>query len=95
MQERRLQDRGDDEHVHRAFGRQAGGADAVGEPHATVDFHGAGVAPFHLGQELRGLLLLDQRAAHAAHAEIDGERQAHWPSADDQNVRIHHYLSSN
>ena len=65
--------------------RQAGGADAVGKPHAAEDFHGAGVAPLHLGQELRCLLLLDQRAAHAAHAEIDGERQPHRTGADDQN----------
>ena len=91
VQQRRLQDRGDDEDVHRALRRQAGGADAVGEPHAAVDFHGAGVAPLHLGQELRGLLLLDQGAAYAAQAEIDGEGQAHRTGADDQNVRIHHY----
>ncbi len=90
MQQRRLQDRGDDEHVHRAFRRQAGGADAVGEPHAAEDFHGPGVAALHLGQELRRLLLLDERAAHAAHAEIDGEGEPHRPRADDQNVRIDH-----
>ena len=37
-------------------GRQAGGADSLGEPHAAEDFHGAGVAALHLGQQLRRLL---------------------------------------
>ncbi len=90
MEQRRFQDRGDDEHVHRAFRRQAGGADAVGKSHAAEDFHGPRVAALHLGQELRRLLLLDERAAHAAHAEIDGEGEPDRPGADDQNVRIDH-----
>ena len=66
--------------------RQPGGADFLGEPHAPVDFHGARVAALHLRQELRRVLLLDQHAAHAAPAEIDGERQPDRAGADDENL---------
>ena len=58
------------------------------EAEPAVDFHGAGVAALHLGQELRRLFLLEEGAAHAALAEIDGERQADRAGADDENLCI-------
>ncbi len=88
MQQRRLDQRRDDEHVHRHVARKAGGADFLRNAEAAVDFHGAGVAPLHLGQELRRVLLLDQHAAHAAAPEIDGERQAHGSGADDDDFGV-------
>ena len=88
MQERRLDQGKDDEHVHRRLARQSGGAYLFGDAEAAVNFHGAGVAPLHLGQELRGVFLLDEDAAHAQLAECDGERQPHGSGADDENLRI-------
>ena len=41
------------------------------------------------GQQLRRALLLDQRAAHAAPAEVDGERQPDRAGADDENLGVH------
>jgi hypothetical protein len=89
MEQRRLGQRGDDEHIHRHVRRQAGGAEPLGQPHAAEDFHGARVAALHLGQPLRRVLALDQQAADAAPAEVDGERQPHRPGADDKNLSVH------
>src|SRR3989441_8964497 len=94
MQERGLGQRQDDEHVHRDVVAQAGGADLVDDSHAPEDFHGARIAPFHLRQELRRFLLLDQRAAHPAHAEIDGERKTDRAAADDERLRVHRAYSA-
>src|SRR2546425_169167 len=71
-----------------------GGADLVDDSHAPEDFHGARIAPFHLRQELRRFLLLDQRAAHPAHAEIDGERKTDRAAADDERLRVHRAYSA-
>src|SRR6266850_718880 len=94
MQERRLNQREDDEHVHRDVLAQAGGADLVRDSHAPEDFHGARIASLHLRQELRRFLLLDQRAAHAAPAEIDGERKADRTAADDEYLLVHRPYSA-
>jgi hypothetical protein len=40
------------------------------------------------------LLLLDQGAAHAAPAEIDGKRKADWAAADDQYLCFHRPYSA-
>ena len=88
MQQRRLGERRDDEHVHRHVARKAGVADFLHDAEAAVDFHGAGVAALHLGQELRRFFLLEQDAAHAAAAEVDGERQADGSGADDDDLGI-------
>jgi hypothetical protein len=69
--------------------RQAGGAHRIREPHAAVDFHGAGVAPLHFRKECRRLLALDKDGAHAAQPEVDGERQAGGPAAHDDDFRVH------
>ena len=57
-------------------------------PMPPVDFHGAGVAPLHLRQELRRVLLLEQNAAHAAAAKIDRQRKPDRPGADDDDLRV-------
>ena len=88
MQQRRLVQRAHDVHVHRHVRRQAGGAHFRREAHAAEDLHGARVAALHLRQELRLGLALDERAAHAALAEVDGEREPDRPGADDQNFGI-------
>ena len=89
MQERRLDQREHDEHVHRAARRQAGRAHFLRDSHAPVDLHAAGIAALHLGEELRRLLLLDDGASNAAQAEIDGERQAGRAGTDDENLGVH------
>src|SRR5207249_3111061 len=89
VQEWGLGQRQDDEHVHRNVVAQAGGADLVDDSHAPEDFHGARIASLHLRQELRRFVLLDQRAAHAAPAEIDGERKTDRTAADDERLRVH------
>ncbi len=61
----------------------------VGQSHAPVDFHGARVGALHLRQEQRRLLLLDQDAAHAAHAEIDRKREARRSGAGNDDLGIH------
>src|SRR3989442_10378888 len=94
VQEWGLGQRQDDEHVHRNVVAQAGGADLVDDSHAPEDFHGARIASLHLRQELRRFLLLDQRAAHAAPAEIDGERKTDRTAADDERLRVHRAYSA-
>ena len=61
----------------------------LGEAHAAEDFHGARVAALHLRQALRRVLALDQRAAHAAPAEIEREGEPDRSGADDQNLGVH------
>src|SRR5258706_7418919 len=90
MEQRRFEDRSDNEDIHRAMGWQAGGTDAVCEPHAAEDFHGAAIESLHLGKKLRRFLLLDERAAHAAQSQIDRRRQPDRPRADDENVSVDH-----
>src|SRR5436190_8169681 len=87
-QQRRLVHRQDHVDIHRRVAVQPGRADLAGETHAPEDFHRAGVAALHLGEELRRFLALDQRAAHAFLAEVDGERQSDRPGADDQDLGI-------
>ena len=41
------------------------------------------------GKNCGAFLLLDEHAAHAAPAEIDGEREADRAGADDENLRVH------
>ncbi len=89
MHQRRLDQREHDEDVHRAVSRQTGGAHALGKAHTPVNLHGAGVAPLHLREECRCVLLLDEHAAHAAQREVDSERQAGRSAADDKNLCIH------
>ncbi len=91
-QQRRLVHRRDDVDVHWHVGAEARGANAFRQSHATVHFHRAGVDALHLGQEGRGFLLLDERAADAALTEVDGERQAHGPGADDEHLCVHEFL---
>jgi hypothetical protein len=79
VHQRRQVQRAHDVHVHRHIGGQAGGAHLRREAHAAEDLHGARVAALHLRQELRLGLALDQRAAHAALAELDGEDQPTVP----------------
>ena len=88
MQQRRLDQRGDDEHIHRHVAREAGIADFLRDAEPAVDLHGAGVAPLHLGQKLRRVLLLEQDAAHAAAAKIDGEREPDRAGADNDDLRV-------
>ena len=86
--QRRLREIEHDINVHRHVAAQAGSADLLGEPHAPVHLHGAGVDALHLRQERRRVLLLHQDRANAALAEIDGERQADRPCANNENLRI-------
>ena len=86
VQKRRLDQRRDDEHVHRRIAREAGVADFFRQPEPAINLHGAGVAALHLGQELRRVLLLDQDAAHATPAEVDRERQADRAGADNDDL---------
>src|SRR5258707_4145623 len=88
MEQRRFENRSDDEDVHRAMGRQSGGTDAVCEPHAAEDFHGAGIAALHLGKELRRFLLLDERPAHARKPQIARKDQPDRARADDENLGV-------
>src|SRR5713101_3993221 len=90
VKERRFDDRSDDEDVHWAMGRQAGGTDAICERHASEDFHGAGIASLHLGKELRRFLLLDEDTAHAPQPEIDRKGQPNRARADDENLGVDH-----
>ena len=88
MQQRRLNQGRDDEYVHRAIARKSGVANFGRNAHPAINLHGAGVAPFHLREKLRGILLFKQRAMHASPAQVDGERQAHRAGADDENLCI-------
>ena len=77
------------ENIHRHISGQSGSADLIRQPHAPIDFHAARVAALHFRQELRRFLLLDQRAANAAHAEIDRERKPGRSGAGDDDLGIH------
>ena len=78
------------ENVHRRVARQAGIADFFGDAEAAVDFHRAGVAALHFGELDRGFVAFDQRAAHAALAEVERQRQADGAGADDQDIGFRH-----
>ena len=78
------------EHVHRRFARQACVAHGLGDAQAAEDLHRAGVAALHLRELNRCRVALDQRRAHAALREIEREREADRPGADDENLRILH-----
>jgi hypothetical protein len=88
MQQRRLDQGGDDEHVHGRVAREPRVANIFRDAHAPVNFHGASVAPFHLREKLWRWLLLKQNAAHASSAQVDCERQADRAGADDKDLRI-------
>ena len=88
MEQWRVDQRRDNKDIHRHVARQAGVADFLRNAEPAVDFHRPGVAPFHLGQELRRILLLQQNAVHAAAPKIDRERQAHGSSADDDDFCV-------
>ena len=66
-----LYQRSNDEHIHRAVSWKAGVTDLLGETQPPIDLHSTGIASFHLGQELRRLLLLDQHTAHPLFPKID------------------------
>ena len=88
MQQRRLGERKHDIDVHRDVGPQSRGADLSRKSDAAIHLHGPRIDALHLRQEGRPLLLLDQRAAHAALAEVDRKRQPGRPAADDEDFRI-------
>src|SRR5207244_3812825 len=69
----------------------SGSTNVLGKAEATENFHRPRVAAFHLRVAERRVVLLDQRAADAALAEIDGERQPDRSSPDDENLGIHSY----
>src|SRR5207302_6088655 len=68
---------------------QPGVADLAGEPHASENLHAARIHALHLGQELRRFLLLDERTAHAAQAEIDRKREADRAGTNDEDLGVH------
>lgn len=89
MQQRRLNQRRDNEHVHGRVTRETGVADFLRDAQPTVNFHGSGIAALHLGQELRGVFLLKQDAVHPAATKIDSERKPYWTSANNNDLSIH------
>ena len=88
MQQRRLNQGGDDKYVHRAIARKFGVANFGRNAHPAIDLHSAGVAPLHFRKKLRGLLLFKQNATYASPSQVDGERQAHRARADDEDLCI-------
>jgi hypothetical protein len=78
--------------VHRPVRRVSGGTDGLGNAEAAEDFHRPRIAALHLRIAERRVVLLHQRAADAAFAEIDGERQPDRTSPNDENLRIHSIL---
>src|SRR5262249_544530 len=88
MKKRRPHQRRDDEEVGGEVGGEGGGTDFVGDPEPAVDLHRARVASLHFGQKLRGVLLLQQDAAHTALAKINSKREAYRSCADDDDLRI-------
>jgi len=89
LEERRLNQRQHDEHIHRDVAREPGGADLFGEPHAPENLHAARIHALHLGEELRRLFLLDEHATHTAQAEIDREREPNRAGTNDEDLGIH------
>ena len=69
-------------------GQRRGSAQRIGHSPAPQVLHGARVGG--LGARLRTCAqsLFDQRDGHAAHAELDCERQADRAGADDQHVGL-------
>jgi hypothetical protein len=88
MQQRWLNQGRDDEYVHWAIARKSGVANFGRNAHPAINLHGAGVAPFHLREKLRGILLFKQRATHASPTQVNGKRQTHGAGADDENLSI-------
>ena len=76
--------------VHGRIARKAGIAYAFGDAQATIDFHRAGVAALHLRKLNRGCVALNQRAAHAAAAQVKSKREAYWSRANNEDLSLHH-----
>ena len=73
------------EHGMREVGRRAGLLDALGDPPAAEQLHGARVLRGGAGMRDRAVALLHHRAFDAAPAEIGGEPEPDRPAADDQD----------
>jgi hypothetical protein len=76
-------ERGDKNVVERKIPRKAPIAHALGNAPASAELHRSDAGGEHLRVDNRAVALLDQRARHAAPAELDGECQAHGAAADD------------
>ena len=94
MHERRTRHGERQKNVHRRGARQAGIAHLFGDAQAAVDLHGSGVAALHLRKLDRGFVALDQRATHAAAAQIKSESEADGSRADDEDLGLHHAICS-
>ena len=86
VDQRRIGHRRGEKDVHRRLARQPRGADRIGDAQATVDLHRAAVAALHLGQLDGGCVALDERAADAALAQVEGEGEADRARADDEDL---------
>ena len=65
-----------------------GVADLLRDAEPTVDLHGAGVTPLHLGEELGRFFLFEENAADAATAKIDRQRQANGSRAHNDDLGV-------
>ena len=84
--DRRIAEPGGQEHVHRVVGRITQRPHPIGDADAAIELHGARVRAVHLRIGQRGRAALDQQAAHAAPAKVDGQRQADRPGAGNDHV---------
>jgi hypothetical protein len=76
VQKRRLDQRRHDENIHRHIARKTCVTYFLCNSKPAVDLHCAGVAPFHLGEELRRRFLFEENAAHAPTTKTDRQGQA-------------------
>ncbi len=81
---------GDEHHVERIVGRERAVQHLAGDAPAPAELHGADVHLVHLRRGDRAIVLLDQKALHAAPAEIGGECKSDRPAADDQDRNLAH-----
>ena len=88
-----LRQREDQEDVHGDICRKSSLADLLAQSHPPVDFHGAGVAPLHLGQAGWSGVAIHEQAGDAAPSQIKGEREPSGASPDDDHIpRLIHML---
>jgi hypothetical protein len=59
----------------------------------AAELHGADIHLVHLGGDDRAIALLDQRACDSAPAQLAGEREPDWSTADDEDRGLIHVIA--
>ena len=74
---------------HLVFPVEMSGSPYTGHPEPPIDLHRAPVAALHLGQRARRRVAVDQHAANAALAQVEGQCQPDRPRPNDEDLCVY------